>query len=269
MTESPKREPIVDVIELAMSRLANKLPDNIAAEDPKEPENLDLGRRGYDIALAKRLEALRTIGQGAHDVPPAAQGPVAPEQPSKPPCCLRTGTLLLAMLLSILAGAAMTWLSTQASPQPVVAPAPASAPTLPEVVAAPVAAPKPQPSDEDRARELVENWRSAWAGRDVETYLACYGADFAPANGQTRDAWEAARRKNIASRSSIAVATNGLTFERLDALRMKVSFLQDYASGSYRETAQPKTLLLVRSEAGWLIAGEWQGEVPAGTLGNR
>lgn len=265
MRDSLKREPILDVIELAMSQPAKELPDDIAADDSRKQEYLGFSRQSYAVALAKRLELLRSIGRGTHEVPP----PLAVEQPSKPPCCLRTGTLLLAMLLSILAGAAMTWLSTQASPQPVVAPAPASTPTLPEVVAAPVAAPKPQPSDEDRARELVENWRSAWAGRDVETYLACYGADFAPANGQTRDAWEAARRKNIASRSSIAVATNGLTFERLDALRMKVSFLQDYASGSYRETAQPKTLLLVRSEAGWLIAGEWQGEVPAGALGNR
>ena len=279
MTDSPKREPIVDVIELAMSRLAHKSPDSIVAEDPKEREKLDLGRRGYDIALAKRLEQLRELSSGAHDMPPTAQGPAAASvPPSKHPCCLRTGTLLLAMLLSILAGAAMTWLSTHVSPQPVVAPepiapvapiAPVSAPALPEVVEAPAVAPKPQPGDEDQARELLENWRSAWAGRDVETYLACYGADFAPANGQARDAWEAARRKNIATRSSIVVAMNGLTLERLDAQRMKASFLQDYASGNYRETAQPKTLLLVRSEAGWMIAGEWQGDVPAGALGNR
>jgi hypothetical protein len=50
-----------------------------------------------------------------------------------------------------------------------------------------------------------------------------------------------------------------LRIERLTDDQVKVVFLQDYSSGSYREVAQPKTLLLVRSGSQWQIAGEWQG----------
>ena len=40
---------------------------------------------------------------------------------------------------------------------------------------------------------------------------------------------------------------------------MKLVFLQDYASGKYREHAQPKTLLLLLQDARWLIVEERQG----------
>jgi hypothetical protein len=265
MTDSLKREPIVDVIELAMSRLGQRSSDKAAADDRKEAEKLDLGRRGYDIALAKRLEQLHAISSN-HGEPSSTQAPAATEPPMKQPCCLRTGTMLAAMLLSITAGAGMTWLATRANPQIASAPVPVepvATPARPEAVAPPAVAAATMPNDEDQVRQIIENWRSAWAGRDVEAYLACYGAEFKPANGQALDTWEAARRKNISMRSSIVVAINGLTLERLDAKRMKASFLQDYVAGNYRETAQPKTLLLVRNDAGWTIAGEWQGEAAA------
>lgn len=185
------------------------------------------------------------------------------------------GTLLVAVLLSSIAGAGAgaAWFAGPDATQQAVPSAPpaAVAPVVtaarPEVVEAASVAPAPTPSDEEQVRTLIENWRAAWAGRDVDAYLACYGADFTPANGQARDAWASARRKNISSRDSIIVATNGLTLERLDGQRMKVRFLQDYASGSYRETGQPKTLLLARGEAGWQIVGEWQGEAPATAVG--
>jgi ketosteroid isomerase-like protein len=280
MTDSLKREPILDVIELAMSRLAQKSPGVVVADDLKEQEKLDLGRRDYDMALARRLEKLHAHGNiehdgsGAHDVAPATQHASAHvPAPERQRPCLRTWTLIIAMLLSIAAGAGATWLGVMATPQPqvvpVAAPGPAAiaAPAPLAVVAPAAVVPATKPDDEEQVRQLVETWRSAWAGRNVEAYLASYGADFTPANGQSRDAWAAARRKNIEGRSSIDVATSHLKLERLDAKRMKVQFLQDYAAGSYRETAQPKTLLLVRSEAGWKIAGEWQGEAPAGTLG--
>ena len=56
----------------------------------------------------------------------------------------------------------------------------------------------------------------------------------------------------------------GITVETVSENRARVRFLQDYASGSYRETDEPKTLDLA-NEAGerWRIVGEWQGEAPA------
>jgi hypothetical protein len=263
MVESLKHEPVLDVIELAMSRLAHRSPESAATDGRKEREKLDLGRRGYDLALAKRLEQLQAMDQGAHGMPPAPAPEPAPQHR-----CLQTGILLALVMLSVAAGAGVTWLATRANPEHVVAPAAVVAPVpVPsQVVEAASIAPAPIATDEDQVRKLIENWRSAWAGREVDAYLACYVTDFTPANGQTHDVWTAARRKNIATRSSIIVAINDLKLERFDAQRMTAHFLQNYASGNYRETAQPKTLLLVRGEAGWQIAGEWQGEAPASAI---
>jgi ketosteroid isomerase-like protein len=274
MQDDQKRGNLDSVIEKAMSRLAERSPDVVEADEQKERKRLGLGRRDYDQVLVERLDEIRAmarLGQVTLPAPPAvASSDAAPQH-----TCHRTGTLLLAMLASTIigAGAGAAWFAgpeatQRAAPaEPPAAVAPVAVPLRPEVVAAAGLATAPGPGDDDQVRALVEAWRSAWAERDVDAYLACYSADFIPANGQTRDAWASARRKNIAGRSGIIVATNGLTLERLDGRQMKARFLQDYASGSYRETAQPKTLLVVRGEAGWQIAGEWQGEAPAAAVG--
>jgi hypothetical protein len=266
MPDDQKHKSIDSIVELAMSRLDQRSPAIVAADDRKQQERLDLGRRDYDVALAKRLEQLRNaMGSNAPVVPPAPQ-PVAAANPASQSRGFRAGTLLATALLSALAGAAAMRLAMgDALPpaaSPVIPPAPIAVPAPAAVVEAARVAPVAKPTDDDQVRELIENWRSAWAGRNVDAYLATYSADFTPANGQKHDAWVAARRKNISSRSNIVVAANDLTLERLDAQRMKARFLQDYASGDYRETAQAKTLLLVRGETGWKIAGEWQGEAP-------
>lgn len=275
MQDDQKRGNLDNVIEKAMSRLADRSPDAVEADEQKERTRLGLGRRDYDQVLAERLDEIRAMGRLGQATLPADQpAPVEASLPQR--TCHRTGTLLVAMLASTImgAGAGATWFAgpdatRQAAPSaPPAAVAPMAVPVRPEVVEAPVVAPAPTPTDEEQVRSLVEYWRAAWAARDVDAYLACYATDFTPANGQSHEAWASARRKNIASRSSIIVATNGLTLERLDAQHMKARFLQDYAAGSYRETAQPKTLLLARGEAGWQIVGEWQGEAPAGAVGN-
>jgi ketosteroid isomerase-like protein len=282
MPDDQKRGSIDGLIEKAMSRLAERSPEAVADDERRERQRLGLGRRDYDQALARRLDEIRAMGRSGQAPRPPSQSATA--EPASRRRCIGSGALLVAVLLSSAAGAAATWLFGPPAVQPAV-PQVAAAGILPKAAAAPEPVAVPEPAklvaesasivsapkrgDEDQVRELVERWRSAWASRDVDAYLACYGADFAPANGQQREAWAAARRKNIASRSSIIVATNGLTLERLDEQRMAARFFQDYASGSYIETAQAKTLLLVRNEAGWKIAGEWQGDAPAGALGTR
>ena len=57
-------------------------------------------------------------------------------------------------------------------------------------------------------------------------------------------------------------ASNASTSDQLRAV-----FLQDYVSGTYRENARPKTLLLVKAGGDWRIAGEWQGTPPASAVG--
>ena len=110
-----------------------------------------------------------------------------------------------------------------------------------------------------QGRDLIEGWRRAWEQRNVETYLGYYGAQFVPVNGQKLLVWSKARQQNMSSRSSISVGIKDIRVERIGVDQIKVSFLQDYASGTYQESARPKTLLLERTGKEWQISGEWQG----------
>lgn len=271
--------PKPDVIELAMGRMARD------AEVPAGggAESAVAGRREYDQALSRRLQQIRAA-LGNDDQPVSAHPAFAPERRSAPvtaPPFPMPGTgrnqsygirsLLLTGLVSAVAGASMMWLATsgvgRGSPRETPT---AVAPVAAVATPAKVAVPAPQPADgEARARELVERWRQAWAARDIEAYLACYSEDFVAANGQPRSNWAAARRTKLASQSEIVVQVHRMSFERIADDRLKVEFQQDYSSGSYVEIAQPKTLLLVRTNGDWLIAGEWSGTREASALGGR
>ena len=206
----------------------------------------------------------------------------APLQPARPTWAAgqartyRLSTVLLSGVFSALGTAGLMWLANGAqqrggaavpAPQAAVAPAVLALDAKPTLAA--VGAPEPAPVDDDesQARAVLERWRQAWASRDVEAYLACYSRDFLPADGQTRSAWAATRRNKLSSRSDISLQVHDVRVERVDGDHLKVVFLQDYASGTYRESARPKTLLLARTGADWRIAGEWQGGLLAAPLG--
>lgn len=120
--------------------------------------------------------------------------------------------------------------------------------------------------DENRIRELLENWRQAWSDRDIEAYLGFYSPAFVPANGQPRAEWAAARRSNISGRTDIGVQVRDLHIRPLNDQRVELAFLQDYASGNYREIARPKTLLLAREEGQWRIVREVQRARATGSI---
>jgi ketosteroid isomerase-like protein len=115
---------------------------------------------------------------------------------------------------------------------------------------------------EDEVLAMVETWRLAWSRRDVNAYLGHYSAQFVPANGQSQEQWAAHRRTIIASRADIQVSIRDMRLSRIDDHAMNVAFLQDYAAGNYRETAQPKILRFHREDSGWRIVSEQT--LPAG-----
>ncbi|WP_265946482.1 hypothetical protein [Dechloromonas sp. A34] len=215
------------------------------------------------------------MGESPAAEPPAAQATSV--SPSAAPRTTPAATLLATALVSALAGAGAMWLAIGGQPEnePTrtqiinAAPVPVAPPVAPQAPVAEAAAPatsEPAPmvnSDEDQARKLLESWRHAWSSRDGDAYLSFYSPNFTPADGQKRADWAAARRKNLASRPSIKIEVREINVERIDERQLRLAFLQDYAAGSYRETAQPKILRLVRQEGKWLIAEEWQGMAPA------
>lgn len=224
----------------------------------------------HQAALHRRLEQLRTA-MGESTDPMTHQAPIThPLAPvstkaGAPPLLLIGSTLLIAGALWWAFGAgthaanAMAVADTGPLPQ-----APATArPSLAQttvVAATPAVPPQTKPVlDEQQIRDALENWRLDWSRRDVEAYLRHYSPSFEPVSDQTRAEWEASRRKNISSRPAIRVELNDLRIEPLDERQVRVSFLQSYISGTYQESAQPKTMRLVQEDLDWRIVGEWQG----------
>ncbi|WP_291010146.1 hypothetical protein [Hydrogenophaga sp.] len=131
-------------------------------------------------------------------------------------------------------------------------------------VSAPEPIKAPEVPLEDQVTRAVESWRQDWAARNMMAYLDHYGEAFTPADGASRRDWIASRYRNVGGRTSIEVQIKDLQVLPLEDDRVRVRFLQDYVSGHYRETAQPKTLELVRGpDDRWRIVGEWQGKAPA------
>lgn len=220
------------------------------------------GTAGHRAAMDRRLALLnRAMGNEPppHRPAPSGAGHVVPPKANTPAATLQPALLMGTACLIAVAG--VLWLMLQGSRStPVVTPVAYTA-TVPvaAVVTPPVplpAQPPPVRTDEDDARALVETWRQAWSRSDVNAYLGQYSAQFVPVNGQTQAQWAASRRKIISGRTDIQVGVRDLHIQRSDDGSMSVAFLQDYAAGNYRETAQPKTLRIQREDSGWRIVSE-------------
>lgn len=279
--------PEHSIVELAMARAARKraTPDAAspaAAEDtaspPAEKTERSLGRRAYDQTLARRLNARQAAG-GEDQAPSADASPTPDATPeheaetaitnrSKPKCRFRIGSHFAAAAV----GAALTWYAMDEpvrtpAPKPLAAATPeVAAVVTPEVASAPVApvatppaaAPEAVPVEE-QVRDMLERWRQAWSDRAVDSYLGFYSEQFAPADGTTRSVWAEGRRKNLLGRSTIRIRIHDVTVVPQAHGQVKVTLLQDYDSGSYKEVRQPKTFLLSLEDKDWRIVGEWQG----------
>lgn len=220
------------------------------------------GTAAHRAAMDRRLALLnKAMGNEASPQRPAPNVPGhgVPLKAASPAASLQTAFLMGTACLIAVAG--VLWLLLQGSRSGTVVTPVAYTATVPvdAVVAPPAptpAPPSPARTDEDEVRALVETWRQAWSRSDVNAYLGQYSAQFVPVNGQTQAQWAASRRKIISGRTDIRVGVRDLRIQRTDDGSMSVAFLQDYAAGNYRETAQPKTLRIQREDSGWRIVSE-------------
>lgn len=225
-------------------------------------------------AMADRLQQLQSALDEPPAKPTARPASAAPQLAPDGAVPARNATFpwqtLLACICSAAMGAGSTWLlmsPTENAPAAhqvaAIVPVPASViaesspPALaPRSESAIVAAPR-VPS-EIEIGDMVESWRQAWRDRDVATYLNIYGSGFRPADGSSRDAWAAARTKKLASNAAITLELRDLRIEQFGQDQYRVSFLQDYASGNYRESGRGKTLEVAREDGHWKIVRELQ-----------
>jgi ketosteroid isomerase-like protein len=230
---------------LAMPNLLAE-PDPVTA--PFATEDLDKGRRWPAVLL---------LGAGAV----TAAWAMWATQPSPPPAAPQA----TAVAPHVVAAHEPSAQPVPTSPAAAKTAVPAQAPSVAQAEAS---APEPAKASavplDEQVKDTVEAWRQAWASRDMMAYLDFYGEAFAPADGMSRGDWIASRYRNVGGRKAIEVQIKDVQVVPLGDDRARVSFLQDYASGGYRETAQTKTLELQRGPDGrWRILGEWQGEPPA------
>jgi len=100
----------------------------------------------------------------------------------------------------------------------------------------------------------VNKWAKAWSAKNVDQYLASYGASFKPAKGLSRQAWEQQRRERINKPSKISIELSNIKIES-DDTNAKVKFKQNYrADGKPIRTS--KTLLMKRDGDNWYIVEE-------------
>ena len=67
-------------------------------------------------------------------------------------------------------------------------------------------------SSRDELLRMLEDWRKAWANRDVEAYFSFYAADYA-GNTDSPAAWQASRRRVIDQAGLIDISFGEATIE--------------------------------------------------------
>ena len=135
-------------------------------------------------------------------------------------------------------------------------PAPAASATASKTESAaspPKRAVKKESSKE--ALKTVMAWAAAWSARNTDKYLSFYADDFKTPGGETRAAWEAARRERISKPKHIHIGIRIMTIQFTDSDHATVKFRQSYRA-SHLKTSGNKTLLMVKSGDEWLIQEE-------------
>lgn len=252
------------IVELAMARASRHDAGSDTPSPSPQPLERSLGRRAYDETLPHHTSPGQFAPSEA--ISPSPEASPKAEAGLTHASDIKLGHIrrMASHLISAATGAAVMWgaMGDPAAPAKPVAPAITAtvATAGPSIsVPPPIALPDGVPVDA-QVRDMLDRWRQSWSDRDTDSYLGFYSAHFVPADGTRRSAWAEGRRKNFLSRPAISVGIHDLQIRPIGRQQVKVVLLQDYASGSYKETRQPKTFLLNQEGTEWRIVGEWQGD---------
>lgn len=104
-------------------------------------------------------------------------------------------------------------------------------------------------------KEMVERWVQDWSEKNVDAYLAHYGATFLPEKGKPRPAWEAERRRRIEEAPAIVIELSNMNITQPANDKAIVTFTETLSVGSYRKISE-KLLELILDGLEWKIQEE-------------
>lgn len=180
-------------------------------------------------------------------VRPAMPGPQVPAPSAPAPAPAEETTPAAVVAETVTAPAPVSIPEPVPTVAPETDPAPATV-TTSEPAAAPAEA-------ETDVRRAVAAWSAAWSARDVDTYLAAYGAEFMPPDGMSRKNWEAQRRERLQRARYIKLTLSDMETTEHGPAHVQVLFRQRYESDAFADTVR-KMLILKKSDADWKIVEE-------------
>ncbi len=142
-------------------------------------------------------------------------------------------------------------------PKPEAKPVAMQAKPVPAEKAPEKPAPKSAARADDEILKAVNGWAEAWSNKNPDVYLSFYARDFQTPKGESRAEWEKGRRARVTAPKSISVEAQSPKVT-MDGAQAKVRFRQHYKSETLNVNSM-KTLVLVKSGAGWRIQQERTG----------
>jgi outer membrane protein len=109
-------------------------------------------------------------------------------------------------------------------------------------------------NDQEVVMETIHAWAQSWINQDVDQYLRFYSRDFTPAEGRSRQQWEAQRRSRITSSQAIHITIDAPSVV-IKGNQAIATFRQRYQSDRITNTSE-KTLALVKQDGQWKIRAE-------------
>jgi len=103
----------------------------------------------------------------------------------------------------------------------------------------------------------IENWKTAWENKDMESYLNSYASNFNYPNKMTKSDWEKYRTSRIMSKKIINISLSNIQL-KFDKGKITAVFVQNYISGDLNQTSN-KTLVFIEKNGIWLILEETSG----------
>ena len=114
-----------------------------------------------------------------------------------------------------------------------------------------------RPSNKELRKSIlnsIENWKTAWEGKDMKNYINAYSSNFIYPNNMTKSEWEKYRTNRIVPKKIINISISNIKL-KFKKETITATFTQNYKSGRLNQTSN-KSLTFVGDDGRWLILEE-------------